>query len=78
MAKTDIGRNDNNTDLIAKYGKITKNDIFVLVLLDSAGKVECQTNGGERAEARCIGNEGIAWFFFTAILDQTRPDQTLP
>ena len=73
VAKIDTGRNGNNTDLIAKYGKITRKDVFVLVLLDSAGKVEYQANGGELADARRIGNKGIAWFFFTAILHQTKP-----
>ena len=72
VVKIDTGRNDNNTDLIAKYGGITKKGIPAVVLLNSAGKVAYQTDGGELANARRMGSEGITRFF-TMMLESSKP-----
>ncbi len=72
VVKIDTGRNDKNTDLIAQYGNATKKGIPSVVLLNSAGKVVYQTDGGELADARHMGSEGIAKFF-TAMVEKAKP-----
>ena len=72
VVKIDTGRNDRNTDLIAQYGNATKKGIPSVVLLNSAGKVVYQTDGGELADARHMGSEGITKFF-TAMVEKAKP-----
>ena len=72
VVKIDTGRNDKNTDLIAQYGNATKKGIPSVVLLNSAGKVVYQTDGGELADARHMGSEGIMKFF-TAMVKKAKP-----
>ena len=72
VVKIDTGRNDKNIDLIAQYGKITKKGIPAVVLLNSVGKVAYQTDGGELADARRMGSEGITQFF-TIMLENSKP-----
>jgi thioredoxin 1 len=67
VVKINTGRNDKNTDLIAQYGNATKKGIPSVVLLDAAGKVVYQTDGGELADARNMGSEGLSKFFRTML-----------
>jgi protein disulfide-isomerase len=72
VVKINTGRKDRNTDIVAQYGNATKKGIPSVVLLDSAGKIVYQTDGGELADARSMGSEGISKFF-VAMLAKARP-----
>lgn len=71
MVKVDVGRFDRNKDIAAQYGNIIKKGIPSVVLLRADGSVAYQTDGGELADARKMGREGVT-NFFSAMLDKTR------
>lgn len=63
VVKVDVGRMDKNTDVTKRYGNIIKKGIPSVVLLRAHGSVAYQTNGGELADARKMGREGLTTFF---------------
>jgi len=71
VVKVDVGRFDKNLDVVDRYGKILKNGVPSVALLRSDGTVVYQTDGGELADARKMGREGVTKFF-VAMLDKAK------
>ena len=69
--KVDVGRFDRNKDVTAVYGNVVKKGIPSVVLLRADGSVAYQTDGGELADARKMGREGVT-NFFTAMLEKAK------
>ncbi len=63
VVKVDVGRMDKNKDVTERYGNVIKKGIPSVVLLRANGSVAYQTNGGELADARKMGREGLTTFF---------------
>ena len=63
VVKVDVGRFDRNTDVAAQYGNIIKKGIPSVAMLRADGTVAYQTDGGELADARKMGREGVTQFF---------------
>lgn len=63
VVKVDVGRFDRNKAVAARYGNIIKNGIPSVVMLRADGSVAYQTDGGELADARKMGREGVTQFF---------------
>lgn len=63
VVKVDVGRFDRNKDVAERYGNVIKKGIPSVVLLRSDGSVAYQTDGGELADARKMGPEGVTTFF---------------
>lgn len=71
VVKVDVGRFDRNKDVAARYGNIIKNGIPSIVMLRADGSVAYQTDGGELADARKMGRDGVTTFF-GVILEKTK------
>lgn len=71
VVKVDVGRFDRNKDVAERYGNIIKKGIPSVVLLRADGSVAYQTDGGELADARKMGREGVTTFFGT-MLDKAK------
>ena len=71
VVKVDVGRFDRNKDVTAVYGNVVKKGIPSVVLLRADGSVAYQTDGGELADARKMGREGVT-NFFTAMLEKAK------
>ena len=71
VVKVDVGRFDRNLDVANQYGKILKNGVPSVALVRADGSVAYQTNGGELADARKMGREGITTFF-AAMLEKSK------
>lgn len=71
VVKVDVGRFDRNLDVAAQYGKILKNGVPSVALVRADGSVAFQTDGGELADARKMGREGITRFF-KSMLEKTK------
>ncbi|MCY7388555.1 MAG: thioredoxin family protein [Burkholderiales bacterium] len=71
VVKVDVGRFDRNKDVTAVYGNVVKKGIPSVVLLRADGTVAYQTDGGELADARKMGREGVTQFF-AAMLEKTK------
>lgn len=69
VVKVDVGRFDRNKDVTARYGNIIKKGIPSVVLLRADGSVAYQTDGGELADARKMGRDGLT-LFFRAMLEK--------
>ncbi len=67
VVKVDVGRFDKNLDVAERYGKILKQGVPSVALLRADGSVAYQTNGGELADARKMGRDGITKFFVTMV-----------
>ncbi len=63
VVKVDVGRFDRNLDVANQYGKILKNGVPSVALVRADGSVAYQTDGGELADARKMGRDGITQFF---------------
>ena len=63
VVKVDVGKFDRNKDVTAQYGNVVKKGIPSVVLLRADGSVAYQTDGGELADARKMGREGVTTFF---------------
>ncbi|MEO8102220.1 MAG: thioredoxin family protein [Betaproteobacteria bacterium] len=63
VVKVDVGRFDRNLDVANRYGKILKNGVPSVALVRADGSVAYQTDGGELADARKMGRDGITRFF---------------
>ena len=71
VVKVDVGRFDRNLDVVNRYGKILKKGVPSVALLRADGSVAYQTDGGELADARKMGRDGIARFF-SAMLEKVK------
>jgi thioredoxin 1 len=69
VVKVDVGRMDKNKDVTERFGNVIKKGIPSVVLLRADGNVAYQTNGGELADARKMGREGLT-SFFTSMLSK--------
>ena len=67
VVKVDVGRFDRNKDIAERYGNVIKKGIPSVVLLRADGNVAYQTDGGELADARKMGREGVTTFFGTML-----------
>jgi protein disulfide-isomerase len=67
VVKVDVGRFDRNTDVAGQYGNVIKKGIPSVTMLRADGSVAYQTNGGELADARKMGREGVTKFFATML-----------
>ena len=67
VVKVDVGRFDKNLDLVDRFGKVLKKGVPSVVLLRADGTVAYQTDGGELADARKMGRDGITQFFVTMV-----------
>jgi thioredoxin 1 len=67
VVKVDVGRFDRNKEVTSQYGNVVKKGIPSVVMLRADGSVAYQTDGGELADARKMGREGVTTFF-TAML----------
>ena len=71
VVKVDVGRFDRNLDVAGQYGKILKKGVPSVALVRADGSVAYQTDGGELADARKMGRDGITQFF-TAMLEKVK------
>ena len=63
VVKVDVQRFTKNVDVADGYGVPLKNGIPAVAVLDATGKVLYATKGGELADARKMGDAGVAEFF---------------
>ena len=63
VVKVDVGRFDRNTDIAERYGVPLKRGIPAVAVLSQDGRVLYATKGGELADARKMGDQGIYDFF---------------
>ncbi|MEP7207077.1 MAG: thioredoxin family protein [Casimicrobiaceae bacterium] len=63
VVKVNVGRFDRNTDIAASYGVPLKKGIPAVAVLSPQGMVMYATAGGELADARAMGENGIFAFF---------------
>ena len=71
VVKVDVGRFDKNLDVVDRYGKILKKGVPSVALLRADGTLAYQTDGGELADARKMGRDGITQFF-VAMVDKAK------
>lgn len=69
VVKVDVGRFDKNKDINAQYGEPIKKGIPSVVMLRKDGTAFYKTDGGELADARKMGQDGI-YRFFTAMVKE--------
>ncbi len=63
VVKVDVGRFDHNVDIAEAYGVPLKKGIPAVAVLSPQGKVLYATTGGELADARKMGDQGVYEFF---------------
>ena len=63
VVKVDVGKFDRNVDVASRYGNVIKKGIPSVTMLRADGSVAYQTDGGELADARKMGREGVTTFF---------------
>ena len=63
VVKVDVGKFDRNVDIASRYGNVIKKGIPSVAMLRADGSVAYQTDGGELADARNMGREGVTTFF---------------
>ena len=71
VVKVDVGKFDRNKEVTAQYGNIIKKGIPSVALLRADGSVAYQTDGGELADARKMGRDGVTTFF-TSMLEKAK------
>ncbi len=59
VVKIDVGNFDKNLDIDARYGHPIGNGIPAVVVVDASNKILYSTKGGELANARRMGDQGI-------------------
>jgi thioredoxin 1 len=59
VVKIDVGNFDKNLDIDARYGHPIGNGIPAVVVVDASNKILYSTRGGELANARKMGDQGI-------------------
>lgn len=64
VVKVDVGRMNKNLDVAMRYDpNILKRGIPSIALLDATGALKHRTTGGEIADARKLGADGLSKFF---------------
>jgi len=63
IVKVDVGRFKKNLDVVKPYGDVIRNGIPSIVIATPANQLVYSTNGGELADARKMGEAGVAAFF---------------
>lgn len=63
VVKVDVGRFDRNVGIAEQYGVPLKSGIPAVAVLSPQGQVLYATKGGELADARQMGDQGIHDFF---------------
>ncbi len=63
IVKIDVNRFNKNLDVVKPYGDVIKKGIPSIVIATSANQLVYATNGGELADARKMGEAGVAEFF---------------
>jgi len=63
VVKVDVGRFNKNLDVVKPYGEVIKKGIPSIVIATPDNRVAYATNGGELADARKMGEAGVATFF---------------
>ncbi len=63
IVKVDVGRFNKNLDVVKPYGDVIKKGIPSIVITTPANQLVYATNGGELADARKMGEAGVAEFF---------------
>jgi protein disulfide-isomerase len=71
VVKVNVGRFDRNVDLAASYGVPLKKGIPAVAVVSPDGKLLFSTSGGELADARSMGEQGI-YAFFKRVGEQTQ------
>ena len=66
VVKVDVGRFNRNVDVAESYGVPLKKGIPAVAILSPAGTVIYATRGGELADARKMGEDGLYAFFTQA------------
>ena len=68
VVKVDVGRFDRNTDVAIQYDPlILKKGIPSVALVKPDGSITYRTTGGELADARKMGRDGVTQFFVTML-----------
>ena len=63
IVKVDVNRFNKNLDVVKPYGEVIKKGIPSIVIVSPANQLVYATNGGELADARKMGEAGVAEFF---------------
>ena len=63
VVKVDVNRFNKNLDVVKPYGDVIKKGIPSIVIATPANQLVYATNGGELADARKMGEAGVATFF---------------
>ena len=63
VVKVDVNRFNKNLDVVKPYGEVIKKGIPSIVIATPANQLVYATNGGELADARKMGEAGVAEFF---------------
>ena len=63
VVKVDVNRFNKNLDVVKPYGDVIKKGIPSIVVATAANQLVYATNGGELADARKMGETGVAEFF---------------
>jgi thioredoxin 1 len=63
VVKVDVNRFNKNLDVVKPYGDVIKKGIPSIVIATPANQLVYATNGGELADARKMGETGVAEFF---------------
>ena len=63
VVKVDVNRFNKNLDVVKPYGEVIKKGIPSIVIATPANQLVYATNGGELADARKMGESGVAEFF---------------
>ena len=63
VVKVDVNRFNKNLDVVKPYGDMIKKGIPSIVIATPANQLVYATNGGELADARKMGEAGVAEFF---------------
>lgn len=70
VVKVDVQRFTKNVDVADGYGVPLKKGIPAVAVLDATGKVLYATKGGELADARKMGDAGVAEFFAKVVANK--------
>ncbi len=63
IVKVDVNRFNKSFDVVKPYGEVIKKGIPSIVIVTPANQLVYATNGGELADARKMGEAGVASFF---------------
>jgi protein disulfide-isomerase len=73
VVKVDVGNFDKNLELAQAYGNPIKKGIPAAVVVAPDNKILFSTKGGELADARSMGDNGIYDFFSKVVIANSNP-----